>query len=397
MSLDEKKLEELSLKQYGEKSVYSRGLENVIIKYTALTFIDGNKGILKYRGFPIEEIVNKGTYEELIYLFLYGKLPNRDELNHVKDIINKNYEVSKEVLDAIYMMPKDADPIALLELSTAVLAGLEKDFKWNKATDKEKAIEILPKMATIVANVFRHKEGKSPKIPSPSDSYARSFLEACFDRKVTDEEASVMDKALILYADHEVPASTTAGLVVVSTLSDIYSGVVGALAALKGPLHGGAAEAAFRQYLEIGSPDKVEEWFNEKIIKGKNRLMGFGHRVYKVYDPRAKIFKSMAEQLVQKNPEARKYLEVAEKVEDLGIKQFGAKGIYPNTDFYSGIVYYALGFPLYMYTALFALSRTLGWLAHFIEYVDEQHRLIRPRAVYIGPESATWVPIDQRS
>lgn len=279
MATSEKQLEELALKQYGEKSVYSRGLENVIIKYTALTFIDGNKGILKYRGIPIEEIASKGTYEELIYLFLYGKLPNREELNKLKDTLNSNYEVPKEVLDAIYMMPKDSDPIALLELSTAVLAGLEKDFKWSKDTDKQRAIEIIPKMAAMVANVYRHKEGKSPKIPSPSDSYARSFLEACFDRKVTDEEANVMDKALVLYADHEVPASTTAGLVVVSTLSDMYSGIVGALAALKGPLHGGAAEAAFRQFLEIGSPDRVEEWFNEKIIKGKNRLMGFGHRV----------------------------------------------------------------------------------------------------------------------
>ncbi|MCY0859913.1 MAG: citrate synthase [Sulfolobaceae archaeon] len=397
MATSEKQLEELALKQYGEKSVYSRGLENVIIKYTALTFIDGNKGILKYRGIPIEEIASKGTYEELIYLFLYGKLPNREELNKLKDTLNSNYEVPKEVLDAIYMMPKDSDPIALLELSTAVLAGLEKDFKWSKDTDKQRAIEIIPKMAAMVANVYRHKEGKSPKIPSPSDSYARSFLEACFDRKVTDEEANVMDKALVLYADHEVPASTTAGLVVVSTLSDMYSGIVGALAALKGPLHGGAAEAAFRQFLEIGSPDRVEEWFNEKIIKGKNRLMGFGHRVYKVYDPRAKIFKSLAESLTQKNPDARKYYEIAKKLEELGINQFGSKGIYPNTDFYSGIVYYALGFPVYMYTALFALSRTLGWLAHFIEYVDEQHRLIRPRAVYVGPENASWIPMDQRS
>jgi len=205
-----------------------------------------------------------------------------------------------------------------------------------------------------------------------------------------------MDAALILYTDHEVPASTTAGLVASSTFSDMYSCIVAALAALKGPLHGGAAEEAFKQFVEIGSPDKVDEWFKINIVEGRKRLMGFGHRVYKTYDPRAKIFKKLAQQLSQENPEIKKYLEIAERLEKLGIETFGSKGIYPNTDFYSGIVFYGLGFPIYMYTALFALSRTLGWLAHFIEYVEEQHRLIRPRALYVGPEYKHYVPIDKR-
>jgi citrate synthase len=376
-------------------SVVSKGLENVIIKTTSLTFIDGEKGILRYRGYDINDLVKFGSYEETIYLMLYGKLPNSNELNKLKEKLNEEYEVPQEVIDTLYLMPKDADAIGLLEVGTSALASIDKGFKW-KENDKEKAISIIAKMSTLVANVFRRKEGNKPRIPEPSDSYAKSFLSASFAKEPSKDEIYAMDKSLILYADHEVPASTTAALVACSTLSDMYSSLTAALAALKGPLHGGAAEEAFKQYVEIGDPNNVEKWFNEKIINQKNRLMGFGHRVYKTYDPRAKIFKNLALTLIDKNPEAKKYFEIAQKLEELGIKHFSSKQIYPNTDYYSGIVFYALGFPIYMFTALFALSRTLGWLAHIIEYVEEQHRLIRPRALYIGPEYKQYVPLSQR-
>ncbi|MEM3269718.1 MAG: citrate synthase [Saccharolobus sp.] len=376
-------------------SVVSKGLENVIIKTTNLTFIDGEKGILRYRGYDINDLVKFGSYEETIYLMLYGKLPNSNELNKLKEKLNEEYEVPQEVIDTLYLMPRDADAIGLLEVGTSALASIDKGFKW-KENDKEKAISIIAKMSTLVANVFRRKEGNKPRIPEPSDSYAKSFLSASFAKEPSKDEIDAMDKSLILYADHEVPASTTAALVACSTLSDMYSSLTAALAALKGPLHGGAAEEAFKQYVEIGDPNNVEKWFNEKIINQKNRLMGFGHRVYKTYDPRAKIFKNLALTLIDKNPEAKKYFEIAQKLEELGIKHFSSKQIYPNTDYYSGIVFYALGFPIYMFTALFALSRTLGWLAHIIEYVEEQHRLIRPRALYIGPEYKQYVPLSQR-
>ncbi|MEM0016422.1 MAG: citrate synthase [Saccharolobus sp.] len=376
-------------------SVVSKGLENVIIKTTNLTFIDGEKGILRYRGYDINDLVKFGSYEETIYLMLYGKLPNSNELNKLKEKLNEEYEVPQEVIDTLYLMPRDADAIGLLEVGTSALASIDKGFKW-KENDKEKAISIIAKMSTLVANVFRRKEGNKPRIPEPSDSYAKSFLSASFAKEPSKDEIYAMDKTLILYADHEVPASTTAALVACSTLSDMYSSLTAALAALKGPLHGGAAEEAFKQYVEIGDPNNVEKWFDEKIINQKNRLMGFGHRVYKTYDPRAKIFKNLALTLIDKNLEAKKYFEIAQKLEELGIKHFSSKQIYPNTDYYSGIVFYALGFPIYMFTALFALSRTLGWLAHIIEYVEEQHRLIRPRALYIGPEYKQYVPLSQR-
>lgn len=289
----------------------------------------------------------------------------------------------------------DSDAVGMMETAFSALSSIYGS-PWNKVTNRETAIKVIARASTVVTNVLRAKEGKKPRIPEPSDSFARSFLEASFNRTPSTEEVKAMDASLILYADHEVPASTTAALVTSSTLSDMYSCVVAALAALKGPLHGGAAEEAFKQFLEIGSPENTDQWFQKKIVEGKARLMGFGHRVYKTYDPRAKLFKRFAKQLSERNQEAKKYFEIAQKVEELGIQMFSQKHIFPNTDFYSGVVFYALGFPVYMFTSLFALSRTLGWTAHVIEYVEEQHRLIRPRALYVGPIRREVIPIELR-
>jgi len=295
----------------------------------------------------------------------------------------------------IYSLPREANAVGMMESAFGMLASIY-DPKWEKTLNRDVAISVIAKTATITANIYRAKEGLKPNNPKIKSTYAETFLSTAFDRNVSEEEISSMNAALILYADHEVPASTTAGLVACSTLSDMYSSITSALAALKGPLHGRAAEDAFNQFVEIGSLNKVEEWFEEKIIKGKNRLMGFGHRVYKTYDPRAKIFKSLAESLSKKNEKANEYFKIANKLEEIGIKHFSEKKIYPNTDFYSGILFYSIGFPVYMFTALFALSRVLGWCSHFIEYVEEQHRLIRPRAIYIGPEKREFKKIDQR-
>lgn len=375
----------------------SKGLEDVNIKWTRLTTIDGEKGILRYSGYRIEDIINSGAMaEEIQYLFLYGELPNRSQLESFRKKVEEGYNVPDYVLGAITNLPRTSDVVALQMNAVAALAAAE-PFKWDKATNRDYAARLIGQMASITASGIRHVLGKSPIKLKSSDSLARSFLEAVFDKKPSEKEVSALNSALILYLDHEVPASTTAGLVVVSTLSDMYSGVTGALAALKGPLHGGAAEAAAMQFKEIGSPENVENWFKENIDAGKKRLMGFGHRVYKTYDPRAKIFKSIAEGLGLTG-EAKKLYDIAVKLESIGISKFGAKGIYPNTDFYSGIVYMALGFPLQnnIYTSLFALSRVTGWTAHFIEYVEEQHRLIRPRAVYVGPSERKFVPLNER-
>ena len=376
-------------------SEISRGLENVFIKATSLTYIDGENGILRYGGYNIEDLVRNCSFEEVIHLMLYGDLPNSEQLKKVKERINESYNVPPPVIRIMEELPHDADAIAMMETAFSALASYY-NYPWKKGENKERALEIIAKASTIVANVYRLKEGQKPEIPEPSESYAKSFLRATFSREPSEEEVDAMNAALILYTDHEVPASTTAALVTSSTLSDMYSCIVSALAALKGPLHGGAAEAAFSQFLEIKDPSNVEEWFNENVIKEKKRLMGFGHRVYKTYDPRAKLFKRYAEELAR-TPESKKILDIAERLEDIGIKNFGEKKIYPNTDFYSGIVFYSIGFPVYMFTSLFALSRVLGWLAHIIEYVEDQHRLIRPRALYVGPIKRDFIPLSSRN
>ncbi len=376
----------------------SKGLEDVNIKWTRLTSIDGEKGILKYGGYRVEDIISSGAQvEEIQYLFLYGELPNKKQLSDFQGKIQEGYSLPNYVVDAITNLPRESDSVALQMNAFAALAATKK-FKWDKQTDRDVAATIIGNMAAITAAIYRHISGLKPLELEKSNSYARSFLKAAFGKEPSKAEVDAMNTALILYMDHEVPASTTAGLVVVSTLADIYTGIVGSLSALKGPLHGGAAEAAIAQFAQIGDPSKVQEWYNQNIATGKGRLMGFGHRVYKTYDPRAKIFKSIAVNLVKNNSEAEKMFKIAEKLEELGIANMSGKGIYPNTDYYSGIVYMSLGFPLKnnIYTALFALSRVTGWMAHFIEYVEEQHRLIRPRAVYVGPEERKFVPIDKR-
>ena len=382
-----------------ESEEISRGLEDVNIKWTRLTTIDGEKGILRYGGYSIEDIINSGAkVEEIQYLFLYGELPTKEKLERFREKVESGYRIPEYIIDTIRKLPKESDSVAMQMTAFASFAAAETKFKWNKETNRDIAAVSIGRMSAITANVFRHFMGMEPALPEHSDSFTKSFLKAAFGRDPSQECIEAMNAALILYTDHEVPASTTAGLVAVSTLSDIYSGVTAALAALKGPLHGGAAEAAIAQFAEIGDENKVEDWFKNNILSGNRRLMGFGHRVYKTYDPRARIFKAFAEKLVKNNKEAEKLFKIAKKLEELGIKQYGAKGIYPNTDFYSGIVYMAIGFPLKnnIYTGLFALSRITGWQAHFIEYVEEQHRLIRPRAVYKGPEPRQFVPLNKR-
>lgn len=377
----------------------SQGLEDVDIKWTRLTSIDGEKGILRYGGYSIEDIIASDSLaEEIQFLFLYGKLPNKEELKDFRDKIEEGYDLPDYVINSIRNLPRTSDAVAMQMAAFASMAAAESKFKWNRDQDRDVAAKIIGRMSAITANVYRHIMGEEPMLPEPSKSYARSFLKATFGRDPTPSQEGAMNTAIILYLDHEVPASTTAGLVTVSTLSDLYSGITAALSALKGPLHGGAAEAAIAQFSEIGSVDKVDQWFQKHVVEGKNRLMGFGHRVYRTYDPRAKIFKSRSEELIKSSREAKRLYDVAIRLEELGLKQFSSKKIFPNTDYYSGLVYLSLGFPLRnnLYTGLFALSRVTGWQAHFIEYVEEEQRLIRPRAVYTGPEPRAFVPLSQR-
>lgn len=373
----------------------SSGLEDVYIKHTSLTSIDGEKGILRYRGYSINDLVEHSTFEEVAYLMLNGEMPNKEQLGSFRATLEKGYRLPEYVKKVISDIPRTAEALTIYMTAFAAMSANENDFKWSPQTDKAKSAEIIGYAAAVVANANRHIQGMPLADLSPSDSYARSFLEGALNRRAESKEVEVIDKALILYLDHEVPASTTAALVACSTLSDMYSSVAAAVAALKGPLHGGAAESAYMQFAKIGSPANVDKWFQENVVEKKQKLMGFGHRVYRTYDPRMKIFKKMAAEVV-KTPEDVNMLKIAEELEQVGVKQFGAKKVYPNTDFYSGVAFKGIGFPVNMFTALFALSRTTGWLAHISEYNESEPRIMRPRALYKGPGPRELAAVSNR-
>ncbi len=368
------------------------GLEDVFIKHTSLTYIDGIKGILRYRGYDINDLVSNCSFEEVSYLMIYGELPNKKQLDEFTKELKEHYKLPRHVLSLISELPRDSDALTMMETAFASMSSGE--YSWNKENDRKQATKILGENLGIISNIYRHKMGLRLKEPDPKYGYAEAFLRNCFDN-VTEDEINAMNAALIIYIDHEVPASTTAALIAASTLSDMYSCITAAIAALKGPLHGGAAEAAFNQFLAIKKPENVDSWFNDNIVNQNKKLMGFGHRVYKTYDPRMKIFKSIAEKLAITDDE-KNLLKIAENLEDLGIKRFSSKGIYPNTDYYSGLVFNEIGFPVYTFTVLFGFSRVLGWVAHISEYVENEERLIRPRAVYIGPGEKQFKKIDER-
>jgi citrate synthase (EC 2.3.3.1) len=361
----------------------SPGLENVYIKYTELTYIDGQKGIMRYRGYDINDLAEKSSFEKVSYLMLYGKFPDDSELKDFKKRINDHLVLDSYLKDILKSLPERSDSLGILQTLLSARASEESNYKYTKENDREKIPEILGSILSMVANIYRAKSGNNIIDPEHGENYAETFLKACFG-SVDKDKVKAMDSALILYMDHEIPASTTAALVTASTLSDMYSSLASAIAALRGPLHGGAAEGAYRQFLEIGTPDKVDKWFSENILNGKRRLVGFGHRVYRTYDPRLKTFKKYAD-ILSTTEEQKNILEIAKKLEENGVKAFGSKGIYTNTDFYSGMVFNAIGFPVDMFTTLFGLSRISGILAHITEYVETQERLIRPRAIYRGP------------
>jgi citrate synthase len=366
----------------------SPGLENVYIKYTELTYIDGNKGIMRYRGYDINELAQKSSFEIVSYLMLFGKIPDEAELNAFKEAINKHLVLNDYLKNILKQLPEKADSLGILQTLLSAKASEEGTYKYTRENDREKVPEILGNVLSMVANIYRTKSGNNIIDPKPYGSYAETFLNACFGTSGKDSIKS-MDSALILYMDHEIPASTTAALVTASTLSDMYSSLAAAIAALRGPLHGGAAEGAYKQFLEIGKPENVDSWFKENILSGNRRLVGFGHRVYRTYDPRLKTFKKYAE-VLSKTDEQKNILEIAKKLEEAGVNAFGKKGIYTNTDFYSGIVFNAMGFPIDMFTTLFGLSRISGILAHIMEYVETQERLIRPRAIYKGASERSY-------
>jgi citrate synthase len=383
---------------------YDPGFMNTASCQSKITFIDGDKGILRYRGYPIEQLAEQSTYLETAYLILYGELPNKSQLAEwtgnitIHSIIHENI---KKLIDGFH---HDAHPMGILVSTVAALSTFYPDAKkiFDAKSRREQTYRLISKMPTLAAFAYRHSLGLPYSYPDNDLSYTGNFLNMLF--KMTElkyKPHPVLEKALdvlfILHADHEQNCSTNAMRGVSSSQVDPYSSVAAAAAALYGPLHGGANEAVLRMLMEIGSKDKVPE-FIKKVKGGEGRLMGFGHRVYKNYDPRAKIIKNIADQVFGvkgRNP----LLDIALELERIALEDdyFIKRKLYPNVDFYSGLIYQSMGLPMDMFPVLFAIPRTSGWIAQWEEMLtDPDQKLARPKQVYLGPEKRDYVSMDRR-
>ncbi len=373
---------------------YSKGLEGVIAALSSISAIDGEKGKLIYRGIPIEVLAKYSNYEETAYLLLYGELPTKAVFEDFRNQMRELRYLPPKVEECLKELPPDPHPMDILKVAVSHAALYDPDkFKYCREGAMRKVIRIIAQIPTIVAYYHRVRTGQEVVPPDPNLDHAANFLYMLHGKKPDKEEAKIFDIALILHAEHGLNASTFAAMVTASTLSDINSAIVSAIGALKGPLHGGANERVLKMLEEIGSPDKAEEYVLN-ALKEKRRVMGFGHRVYKTYDPRAKILKEYAEYLSDKYGD-RRWISIGEKIEEIMIRELGKKGIFPNVDFYSGIVYHFLGIPHDLFTPVFAMARSTGWAAHVCEYV-QNNRIFRPRAYYIGPDYVEYVPIEKR-
>ncbi|MGH7394329.1 MAG: citrate synthase [Candidatus Methylomirabilales bacterium] len=383
---------------------YDPAFMNTASCQSRVTFIDGDKGILRYRGYPIEQLAERSSYLEVAYLLLHGELPRKAEYETwAYDITHHTmiHENVKKLMDGFHY---DAHPMGMLVSTVGALSTFYPDAKQihNAASRKKQIHRLIAKIPTLAGFAYRHSLGQPYAYPDNDLSYTGNFLNMLFKTtEVKYKPNPVLEKALdvlfILHADHEQNCSTNAMRSVGSSHVDPYSAIAGATAALYGPLHGGANEAVLLMLGQIGSKDKVPD-FIKRVKAGEGRLMGFGHRVYKNYDPRAKIIKRLAEQVFEttgRNP----LLDIAVELERIALQDeyFVKRKLYPNVDFYSGLIYQAMGFSTDMFTVLFAIPRTAGWLAQWEEMLlDSEQKIARPRQVYLGLPSRDYVPVERR-
>ncbi len=383
---------------------YDPGFLNTASCHSRITFIDGDVGILRYRGYPIEQLAEESTYLETTYLIFHGELPTAAELDDWSWNINHHTLLHENIKKFIDGFKYDAHPMGMLISSIAALSTFYPDAKqmFDPESRRRQIFRLMGKIPTLAAFVYRHSMGLPYAYPDNDLSYTGNFLNMLY--KMTELKYSpdpVLEKALdvlfILHADHEQNCSTNAMRSISSSQADPYSALAGAAAALYGPLHGGANEMVLRMLAEIGSTDKVPE-FIKGVKAGEGRLMGFGHRVYKNYDPRAKVIKRIADQVFEitgRNP----LLDIALELERIALEDdyFIQRKLYPNVDFYSGLIYQSMGLPVSMFPVLFAIARTSGWLAQWIEMLeDPEQKLARPRQLYLGSDVRDYVPMGRR-
>lgn len=419
------------------------GLEGAIACESRIGFVNGTKGALIYRGYDIFDLAAGSTYEEICYLLLHGRLPTMKRLNRFKKTLAAHRATPRTLSLLMNVMRDGTSAMGALRMGTNLMrqeftnADLDKfrpdigmeigtdedsigmethpvgeehaiyefmrkekrgggrDISSTEVSNMESCYHLIAGVSTLAAAIARIRSGRMPIDPDPELSHASNYLYMLTGKRPTPVQERVMDISLILHADHGINASTFASLVVASTLADMYFSVGSGIAALHGPLHGGANERVVKMLRKIGGPDDVKSWLRKKL-KTKQRIMGFGHRVYKAYDPRARILGPLAAYLVKGNKEMRPLIATALELEKQVIARIGKKkGIFPNVDFFSGVVYSCLGIPEDMFTPTFAVSRVAGWTARVIEYL-ENNRIFRPRAHYVGPLDRQFVTIDKR-
>ncbi|ACB00600.1 MULTISPECIES: citrate synthase [Cyanophyceae] len=373
---------------------FKPGLEGIPAAQSSISFVDGKNGILEYRGIPIQELAEKSSFLEVAYLLIWGELPTYQELEDFKNDILYHRRIKYRIRDMMKCFPETGHPMDSLQTSAAAL-GL---FYSRRALDdpeyiRHAVVRLLAKIPTMVAAANSMRKGNDPVQPNDSLDYAANFLYMMTERRPYDLQAKIFDICLMLHAEHTINASTFSAMVTASTLTDPYAVIASAVGTLAGPLHGGANEEVLLMLEEIGSVENVRGYV-ETCVANKQKIMGFGHRVYKVKDPRAVILQRLAEELFELEGEDP-YYKIALELEKIVEEKYGHKGIFANVDFYSGLVYRKLGIPSDLFTPLFAIARVAGWLAHWKEQLGV-NRIFRPTQVYTGVHNQIYIPVEKR-
>jgi len=368
-----------------------KGLDGVVAAHTRLSDVRGDSGQLIYCGYDINELANKVSYEEVVHLLHHNHLPNRKELADYKATLAEFRELPEGVVDIIRELPRDTPPMHAIRTGISALGCFDTTCDDDSQhAQRRKALRLIAQIPIVTAYLHRHRQGKPLVHPDPSLGEAANFLHMINGEKPSPEAQNTLDLCYVLHADHGMNASTFSARVTIATLSDMYSAITTAIGTLKGPLHGGANEGVIKMLQEIGSVEKVDAYI-EDALANKRKIMGIGHRIYKVLDPRAPHLKRMA-QVLSTNLGDAKWIQISERIAEIMLQK---KNLNANVDFYSATVYYSLGLPTDLFTPIFAVARTSGWTAHVLEQLAD-NRLIRPQSVYTGPTGLKVVPIEQR-
>jgi citrate synthase len=368
-----------------------KGMREVVAAVTSLSDIDGDRGQLWYVGYDIHDLAANATFEEVVYLLHHLRLPTRTELDEVTTFLIEEREPSRFIKNLMATLAEQTSPMSMLRTSVSAASAYDPDgWDTSDAADLRKGIRLVARTSTFITMYHRLRTGREVIPSNPKLPYAANFLYTLTGEEPDHEDADVLDTTLTLYADHTMNASTFTARIIASTLADMHSAISGAIAALKGPLHGGANEEAMKMLEEVGSPDRAEAYVKDRLARGE-KIMGFGHAVYKTMDPRATVLKRLSREVGERHGDTSWY-EISERIEEV---TFAEKGLFPNVDFYAASVYHMLGIPTDLMTPIFAMARMTGWTAHVREqYAD--NRVIRPGSEYVGPQHQRYVPIDER-